>query len=175
MAGNLGKVVESTVTSLGYELVDLETSGRGMVRIFIDHSAGISVKDCEKVSNHLTRVFAVENIEFDRLEVSSPGLDRPLKTLADFKRFAGEMARIRLTVPVEGRKRFDAILVSADNGFVEFDIVDATVAAGKSASSVQARGRVSKGGKQRQPVAPQKTRIRVGLEQIEKARLIPDI
>ncbi|MDP1940284.1 MAG: ribosome maturation factor RimP, partial [Gallionella sp.] len=72
------KLVETTVTGLGYELVDVERSGRGMLRVFIDKSEGISVEDCQVVSNQLTRLFTVENIDYDRLEISSPGLDRPL-------------------------------------------------------------------------------------------------
>ena len=60
---------------------------------------GVDVEDCARVSNHLTRLFAVENVDFDRLEVSSPGLDRPLKKAADFARFAGEEAELRLREP----------------------------------------------------------------------------
>jgi len=89
---NVVKLVETTVNGLGYELVDLERSGRGMLRVFIDKPEGISVDDCQVVSNQLTRLFLVENVDYDRLEVSSPGLDRPLKKEADFVRFAGEKA-----------------------------------------------------------------------------------
>ena len=84
-------LLESTVTGLGYEFVDLEVSQRGKsLRLFIDKAAGISVDDCAFVSNHLSRLLAVEmDYDYDRLEVSSPGLDRVLKKEADFIRFSG--------------------------------------------------------------------------------------
>ena len=71
----LQRVIEQAVEGLGYELVDFETSPRArMLRVFIDGPKGIAIEDCTRVSNHLTRLFAVENIDYDRLEVSSPGL-----------------------------------------------------------------------------------------------------
>ncbi|OYV92911.1 MAG: ribosome maturation factor RimP, partial [Ferrovum sp. 37-45-19] len=98
------KLVETTVSGLGYELVDLERSGRGLLRVLIDKPEGISVDDCQVVSNQLTRLFMVENVDYGRLEVSSPGLDRPLKKEADFVRFAGEKVQLRLRMPLAGRK-----------------------------------------------------------------------
>ena len=98
------KLVETTVNGLGYELVDFERSGRGLLRVFIDKPEGIRVEDCEAVSNQLTRLFAVENVAYDRLEVSSPGLDRPLKKEADFVRFAGQKVQLKLRMPLAGRK-----------------------------------------------------------------------
>jgi len=105
---------------MGYELVDLEQAGRGLLRVFIDFPAtaeaepeAITVEDCEKVSNQLTHLFAVENVDYERLEVSSPGLDRPLKKLADFARFAGSEALVKLRMPmpaVANRKSFQGIL-----------------------------------------------------------------
>ena len=81
---DLGELLEKTLPPLGYELVEWEMSPKGRyVRVFIDKPKGVSVEDCARVSRHLTRVFAVENIDFDRLEVSSPGLDRPLRKAAD--------------------------------------------------------------------------------------------
>ncbi len=100
------KLVETTVAGLGYELVDLERSGRGLMRVFIDKPEGIMVEDCEKVSNQLTRLFIVENVDYDRLEVSSPGLDRPLKKEEDFVRFAGQQVQLKLRMPLNGRKNF---------------------------------------------------------------------
>ena len=75
--------LRETLAGLGYELVDLESSRGGLLRVFIDSPDGISVEDCARVSHRLTRLFAVENVEYERLEVSSPGLDRPLKRLED--------------------------------------------------------------------------------------------
>ena len=97
---NLGELLERTLPPMGYELVDWECSPKGRyVRVFIDKPKGVSVEDCARVSRQLTRLFAVENVDFDRLEVSSPGLDRPLRKAADFLRFAGEEAEIRLAEP----------------------------------------------------------------------------
>ena len=111
MASALGELLERTVPPLGYELVDWDLSARsGLVRVFIDKSGGVDVEDCAKISNHLTRLFAVENVAFERLEVSSPGLDRPLKRLADFERFAGQQAQLTLTAPVDGARRIKGIL-----------------------------------------------------------------
>ena len=117
----IGELLQRTLPALGYELVDVETSRGGLVRVFIDKPAGIDVEDCARVSNHLTRLFAVENIDFDRLEVSSPGLDRPLTKLADFARFAGEEAQLTLSAPVDGAKRVKGIVrgVEGDNVLVE--------------------------------------------------------
>ena len=91
---------------MGFELVDWELSPRaGLVRVFIDKPEGVDVEDCARVSNHLTHLFTVENIDYDRLEVSSPGLDRPLKKLADYARFAGEEAQLTLREPIDGARR----------------------------------------------------------------------
>jgi len=107
---DLQTLIEPTVSGLGYELVTLERVGRGLLRVYIDQPAGITVDDCARVSNQLTRLFMVENVDYSRLEVSSPGLDRPLVKPADFERFAGERAQLRLQQPIEGRKRFAGVL-----------------------------------------------------------------
>jgi len=116
------KLVEMTLAGLGYELVDLEVSGRGLMRVFIDQPNGISIEDCERVSHQLTRVFTVENIEFDRLEISSPGLDRVLKKSADFVRFSGQKAQLKLRMPLNGRKNFVGVL-----GTLEADVLQLEV------------------------------------------------
>jgi ribosome maturation factor RimP len=107
----LGELLERTVPALGYELVDWEMSARTrFVRVFIDKADGVDVEDCARVSNHLTRLFAVENVDFERLEVSSPGLDRPVKRLADYVRFAGQEAQLTLSAPIDGARRIKGIL-----------------------------------------------------------------
>ena len=107
----LGELLERTIPALGYELVDWDMSARTrLVRVFIDKPNGVDVEDCARVSNHLTRLFAVENVDFERLEVSSPGLDRPVKRLADYDRFAGLEARLKLSAPVTGARRIKGIL-----------------------------------------------------------------
>ena len=111
-----------TLAGLGYELEDLETSRGGLLRVFIDAPAGISVDDCARVSNHLSRVFAVEGIEYERLEVSSPGLDRPLKRLEDYARFTGQQASLRLRLPREGRRRFEGRIVGVEGGEILLEV-----------------------------------------------------
>lgn len=122
------KLVETTVNGLGYELVDFERSGRGLLRVFIDKPEGIRVEDCEAVSNQLTRLFLVENVEYDRLEVSSPGLDRPLKKEADFVRFAGEKAQLKLRMPLAGRKNFVGVIGAVNDGVLQLDVDGSPVA-----------------------------------------------
>ncbi|HKB60887.1 MAG TPA: ribosome maturation factor RimP [Gallionellaceae bacterium] len=130
---DVSQLVGTTLDGLGYELVDLEISGRGMVRVFIDRlpegqagegaqSGGITLDDCERVSNQLTRLFAVEGVAYDRLEVSSPGLDRPLKKEADFVRFRGERVSLKLRVPLDGRKNFIGMLGEVKGGMLELDM-----------------------------------------------------
>lgn len=116
------KLVETTLAGLGFELVDLEISGRGLMRVLMDKPAGITVDDCGLVSNQLTRLFMVEGVNFERLEVSSPGLDRPIKKEADFARFCGHKAQIKLRMPLAGRKNFVGILGAIDNGILQFDV-----------------------------------------------------
>ena len=116
------KLVETTVNGLGYELVDLERSGRGMLRVFIDKPEGITVDDCQVVSNQLTRLFLVENVDYDRLEVSSPGLDRPIKKETDFVRFAGEKVQLKLRMPMAGRKNFVGVIGGASNGILQLNV-----------------------------------------------------
>ncbi|MGL4995868.1 MAG: ribosome maturation factor RimP [Deefgea sp.] len=105
MAVNLQSVLDNTLPGLGYELVDFEMGEKGLLRIFIDKEGGVTIDDCVLVSNHLLRLFMVENIPHERLEVSSPGLDRLIKKPADFERFAGEMVKVKLRLPLPDRRR----------------------------------------------------------------------
>jgi ribosome maturation factor RimP len=108
---SVGELLGQTVPALGYELVDWDMSARTrQIRVFIDKPDGVDVEDCARVSNHLTRLFTVENVDFERLEVSSPGLDRPLKRLADYDRFGGQEAQVTLIAPVDGARRIKGIL-----------------------------------------------------------------
>ena len=118
----VSKLVETTLTGLGYELVDLELSGRGLMRVLMDKPAGISVEDCELVSNQLTRLFLVEGVNFERLEISSPGLDRPIKKEADFVRFCGQKAQLKLRMPMAGRKNFVGVLGEVSGGTLQLDV-----------------------------------------------------
>ena len=117
---DLNTLIETTVVGLGYELVDVEMSPRGRtVRVFIDlpdDDKGIDVEDCAKVSNQLSRVFEVENVDFDHLEISSPGLDRVVKKAADFERFAGQDIQIKVRIPHAGRRNFQGELLGCKDG-----------------------------------------------------------
>lgn len=117
------ELIEKTVTGMGYELVDFEQAARGLIRVFIDFApesgveGSIAIEDCEKVSNQLSHVLLVEGAAYDRLEVSSPGLDRPLKKIADYVRFAGEEAAVKLRMPMPAaanRKSFQGILLAPE-------------------------------------------------------------
>ena len=114
--------LRTTLEGLGYELVDVESSRGGLIRIFIDSPGGISVDDCARVSNHLTRAFAVEDVDYERLEVSSPGLDRPLKRLEDYRRFAGRRATVRLKLPQAGQRRFEGVVQGVEDGKVVMEV-----------------------------------------------------
>lgn len=117
-------LLENTLPGLGYELVDFEMTPGGGFRVFMDKPGGITVEDCVTVSNHLTRLFMVENIDYERLEVSSPGLDRPLKKEADYVRFTGSLAKIRTRLPVEQQKRFMGRIQGITDGVVSLALDD---------------------------------------------------
>ena len=127
----LKDIVEQTVTGLGYDLVEIERSAGGLLRITIDLPwtppvAGtavveqfVTVEDCEKVTRQLQFAIEVEQIEYRRLEVSSPGIDRPLRHLQDFERFVGQVSDVTLKQPLgaaaagqvnANRKKFRGVL-----------------------------------------------------------------
>ena len=110
----LFEMIDATVEGLGYELVDVEKLPRGLIRVTIDKDGGITLDDCEKVSNQLNNAMTVENVDYDRLEVSSPGVDRPLKRPRDFVKFVGQNVHVELFAPItgeglpeNGRRRLD--------------------------------------------------------------------
>ncbi|MEY4597517.1 MAG: hypothetical protein RLZZ445_314 [Pseudomonadota bacterium] len=120
---DLQGLLENTLAGLGYELVDMERSPKGaLLRIFIDKPDGITVEDCALVSNHLSRVFTVENVAYDRLEVSSPGLDRPLRKAEDFVRFSGQKAKLKLRVALEGQRNFVGVIRECEAGKVGIEV-----------------------------------------------------
>ncbi|MDN5835760.1 MAG: ribosome maturation factor RimP [Nitrosospira sp.] len=125
---DLHELLDSTLAGLGYELVDIDRSVRGkLLRIFIDKANGVSVDDCVAVSDHLSRLLAVENIDYDRLEISSPGLDRPLKKPSDFIRFAGEPVKLKLRVALQGQRNFAGILRGVNDGVVKLEVEGKTL------------------------------------------------
>lgn len=174
-------VIERTVSGMGYELVDVEFAGGGLLRVYIDLPAAayaadapatadglppsVRVEDCERVSHQLSHTLTVEDIDYSRLEVSSPGMDRPLKRASDFERFAGLEVAIRLRQPLSGRRNFEGVLMredgSAEGGAATpgdagassrwvlelSDAPSARAAAGKGRNGAKKPGGTAKGGK----------------------------
>jgi ribosome maturation factor RimP len=119
---------------LHYELVDIERAPRGLLRVFIDRMPGhdyanplrgdtapdtgqyITVDDCEKVTRQLQYVLEVEGLDYARLEVSSPGLDRPLRSESDLDRFSGQVVNLTLKLPFQGRKNWRGLVSRAEGG-----------------------------------------------------------
>ncbi|MGQ0587703.1 MAG: ribosome maturation factor RimP [Gammaproteobacteria bacterium] len=125
-------MIEPLVQTMGYELVLLEFSphkGSAMVRLFIDAPGGVTLGDCEKVSREVEGVLDVEDPipQNYRLEVSSPGLDRPLVKPAHFERFAGSVAKLQLVAPKAGRRKFQGVLKGLKDGRVVLETADAGV------------------------------------------------
>ncbi len=137
----LHSVIEQTVSGLGYELVEIEFSARGLLRVTIDllfdssddkavgavtekapwEGKFVTVEDCEVVSRQLSYVLTVEECEYSRLEISSPGLDRPLNKAIDFKRFAGSQISLRLREPIQGKRNFEGLLSVLEDGQLALD------------------------------------------------------
>ncbi len=143
---NLEKIVEPVVAGMGYELVDLQAGNGGrMLRLFIDKAGGIDVEDCAAVSRQLSRVFEVENVDYDRLEVSSPGLDRPLRKPSDFARFAGHKAEVRMRTPdTTGRRKFVGVLRGAEDGRISMELEG-------------------------------QAKVKLALDDVDRARLVPEL
>jgi len=119
-------LLEPPVQALGYELVDLEAQigGNGLLRVYIDRDEGIDLDDCERVSRQLSAFLDVEEPlpGSYRLEVSSPGLDRPLRTAEHFERFAGHEAKIRLAVAQDGRRNFKGTLCGIEDAQIVIEV-----------------------------------------------------
>jgi ribosome maturation factor RimP len=142
----LHAVVEPVVTGMGYELVELQAANGGrMLRLLIDKPGGIDVEDCAAVSRQLSRVFEVEGVDYERLEVSSPGLDRPLRKDADFVRFTGHKAEVKMRTPdATGRRRFVGVLRGMQEGRVAMELEG-------------------------------KATVQLALDDVERARLVPEL
>ncbi len=150
------QVIANVVENLGYHLIDIEREGRGLLRVTIenqDFNVLITVGDCEKVSHQLTYILPVENIPFERLEVSSPGVDRILKTAQDFERFKGLEITLKLHVAMGNRKNFSGIL----QGLVSGDL--------------QSRDAVW--GLFIEPKPGEEAMLEFSLADVDKARLVP--
>lgn len=122
----LQQAVQRTVAGMGYELVDIERSAGGLLRVTIDRVPGqayaepgeaVTVEDCERLTRQLQAVLEVEGQDYQRLEVSSPGLDRPLRTPADWQRFCGQLVRVSFREAFQGRKHWQGELQAREGGW----------------------------------------------------------
>lgn len=123
----LREVLEQTIPGLGYELVEVEMTPAKIIRIFIDKDGGVTINDCELVSNHLSKLFSVEDIEYNRLEISSPGIERPLHRLQDFIRFTNKLVKIKTHELISGQKVFQGIIIGVENEEIKLKIDDESI------------------------------------------------
>ena len=119
--------LEMTINGLGYELVEASRDARGVLRVTIDAPDGVGSEDCEQVNVHLGYFLPVEGIDYDRLEVSSPGADRLLTKPSHFERFVGRKARIQVLAPIDGQRNFTGAIARADLESVKLDVEDETL------------------------------------------------
>ncbi|MFW9616950.1 ribosome maturation factor RimP [Aquabacterium sp.] len=186
------KVVETTVTGLGYELVDCERSTHGLLRVYIDRLPDqaydlpgdlVTVDDCEKVTRQLQYALETIDADYSRLEVSSPGVDRPLKTPAHFARFVGENVEISLKVPFQGRKKYSGVLCTSPDGDAQaieaglawgllLKSADADKPLSKTAAKKLAKEQAKSGADAQQPTDQV---LGFTLDEIREARLVPEV
>lgn len=124
----LSELFGPVVESMGYELVGVEFSGgasHGTLRVYIDREDGVNIDDCASISHQISAILDVEEPiqqAYD-LEVSSPGLDRPLFKLADFERFSGQQVKIKMSAGLDGRRNFKGVLQGViDSRLVEVEV-----------------------------------------------------
>lgn len=178
--GSLQEIVERTLAAMGYELVDIELAPRGLLRVFIDAPAGIRMEDCERASHQLSHVLTVEDVDYERLEVSSPGLDRPLKKPADFVRFAGEEVAVKLKRPFEGRRNFEGVLTVEPDGRFGLELIadaDRPGVPGKGGAARRVpRTAPAKRAPKAAAAAPAaEMKLVFALDEIDRARLVPKV
>ena len=177
------ETVAATVTGLGYELVDIERVPAGTLRVFIDRVPGrtyasgpgefVTVDDCEQVTRQLQYALEVDTVAYTRLEVSSPGLDRPLRCEADFERFAGQEVSVTLKLPFQGRKVWKGILGRAAEGGGWVLELSQRKASGKSSGKAvgkPARKATNKAAVEDVPAAQV---LGFTLDEVREARLVP--
>lgn len=189
---NWQRAIERTVTGLGYDLVDTERSAGGLLRVYIDRlpeqvDAGefVTVDDCEKVTRQLQHVLEVEGCAYERLEVSSPGLDRPLKKAADYARFCGEQVELSLKEPFQGRKKWRGELRAGGEGneagwrivLTPADPSRKAKPVKKASSSAAKKGAASVAAKaapvDAQPQSAPAQALDFLIEEVREARLVP--
>ena len=178
------ETVAATVAGLGYELVDIERVPAGTLRVYIDRIPGqvytggagefVTVDDCEQVTRQLQYVLEVDGVAYTRLEVSSPGLDRPLRREADFQRFAGHEVSLTLKLPFQGRKVWKGVLGRAEGGGGWCLVLSERKAAAKKATKSPAKAG-GKGGSASAAAAAGAADQVLGftLDEVREARLVP--
>ena len=207
--------IDRTISAMGYDLVDVEFAGAGLLRVYIDLPASafeqlsvpanspeapmIKVEDCERVSHQLTHFLTVENIDYSRLEVSSPGLDRPLKRESDFARFEGAEVSVRLREPLSGRRNFVGVLMRDESAPDRWalELIESPKLAARSSGKASANGRGGSNAKSSAPSSVKKPgtgpaesdaedpvdasegemvrRLSFVLSEVERARLVPKV
>jgi ribosome maturation factor RimP len=169
------ELIEPTISGLGYELVEVERAAHGLLRVTVDTQSaggGVGLDDCERISRQLTHLMAVEQIDYERLEVSSPGLDRPLVRPRDFVRFAGSPVRVQLKEALQGRRRFQGMLLGLE-GESGAERVRLAVGFADRASAGARTGTARKRKPARPEAAQPQDTLELPLAAIEKARLVP--
>ena len=176
------EALERTVTGLRYDLVDVERSAGGLLRVTIDRLPGetyptgagefVLVEDCEIVTRQLQYLLEVEGVDYARLEVSSPGLDRPLRKPADWSRFIGEEVEVTLREPFQGRKKWRGVLVvAADGGSADGQAWRLVLPPSKPMSRTAVK-KFAKAGEALPAEALQQT-LDFNLDEVREARLVP--
>ena len=126
LVGSITALAEQVAASMGMEvvLVEIKGGGRSVVRVYIDQVGGVSVDDCERFSKRFSVLLDVEDcVPFSYvLEVSSPGLDRPLVREADFQRFTGKQVKVRTSQPLQGQRNFRGRILGASGGNIRLEL-----------------------------------------------------
>ena len=182
---HLSQIITTALNGLGFNLVDLELSARGkLIRVFMENAdlvSEINTQHCADVSNHLVRLFEVENIDFERLEISSPGLDRVLKSLADFVRFVGKDVQLKTRIPVENQRNFRGNIknVDSEKNLIILDLDATKINDEKEKGKNRNKNKNAK--KNNQNLVENienidnKNYVEINFNNIDKARLIPRI
>jgi ribosome maturation factor RimP len=173
--------IATTVAALGYDLVDVERAAGGLLRVTIDHPAqpagaperAVTVDDCERVTRQLQHVLEVEGVAYERLEVSSPGLDRPLRSVGDFARFAGAEVELTLKAPFQGRKRWRGTLEANGEGWRV--VLPAPGSEAPDVRRLGAKGRAKPVVRTAPVAAGAPQALDFTLDEVREARLVPMI
>jgi ribosome maturation factor RimP len=173
--------IDRTVQGMGYDLVDVEKTPGGLLRVYLDRLPGqayatgpgdiITIEDCELVTRQLQAVLEVDGVEYARLEVSSPGLDRPLRKPADWDRFVGSDVELTLRQPFQGRKKWSGRLDKREDDGYRLVLPVAPLSKTQAAKLAKA---AAKAGAVAEESQVEQT-LDFALEEVREARLVPVI